>query len=48
MSKQDKEILSYCAKHIDHMWAAVIAGIILGCDFRDSKSMLIELKYYVM
>ena len=32
-----QDILEYCRPHLDQMWAAVIVGIILGCDFRDAK-----------
>ena len=31
------EVLKYCEPHLDQMWAASIAGILLGCDFRDCK-----------
>ena len=34
------EILNYCIPHMDHMWAATVASIILGCDFRDAKAAL--------
>lgn len=34
------EILNYCVPHMDEMWAATIASIILGCDFRDAKAAL--------
>lgn len=35
-----KLIIDYCAPHYGDMWAAVILGIILECDFRDVRSML--------
>lgn len=35
-----KLIIDYCAPHYGDMWAAVILGIILECDFRDVKSRL--------
>lgn len=31
------QILQYCAPHADQMWAATIASMILGCDFREVK-----------
>lgn len=33
-------VLTYCEPHLDKMWAAKIVGILLGCDFRDSKDHL--------
>lgn len=39
-SLQFNEILKYCEPHLDHMWAAYIASIILKCDFRDVKQEL--------
>jgi hypothetical protein len=38
-----EEILKYCMPHLKYMWAAKIVGIILDCDFRDSRQ---ELKKY--
>jgi hypothetical protein len=35
LQKQLEQISKYCAPHTDQMWAAVISGIILECDFRD-------------
>ena len=32
------EILEYCLPHCEFTWAANVIGIVLGCDFRDSKS----------
>jgi hypothetical protein len=32
-----KAVIEYCYKHLDQMWAAKVAGILLGCDFRDAK-----------
>ena len=43
MTRKEKEILEYCKGHTHEMWAAVIVGIILECDFRDSP---IKLKEY--
>jgi hypothetical protein len=39
-TKYEREVLHYCYKHIDHMWAACVAGIILECEFRDAKLIL--------
>ena len=39
-----KQILNYCEPHLDQMWAASIVGIVLDCDFRDSKAKLDEYK----
>lgn len=44
LTKEDKEILQYCYKHIEIMWAAKITSIILKCDFRDSKCEIEKLK----
>jgi len=38
-----EEILKVCMPHLEYMWAAKIVGIILDCDFRDSRQ---ELKKY--
>jgi hypothetical protein len=35
--EHERDILKYCEKNLDYMWAATIAGIILECDFRDAK-----------
>lgn len=32
------EVIRYCLSHIEQMWAAKIIGILLRCDFRDSKN----------
>lgn len=39
------EILLYIKPYLDHMWAATIAGILLDCDFRDSKQTLEKYLY---
>lgn len=44
MSEKEKIVLAYCKKHIEYMWAAVIAGMILNVDFRESKKVLEEMK----
>jgi len=36
--------LNYCEPHLEQMWAARIAGILLGCDFRDTKQKLAEVR----
>lgn len=38
----EKEILKYCQPHMEQMWASVIVGIILECDFRDAGTRLKE------
>lgn len=37
---QNLEILEYCRPHLDQMWAAKIASIILDCDFRETKTVI--------
>lgn len=32
-----KAVLEYCYDNLAKMWAAKVAGILLGCDFRDAK-----------
>lgn len=32
-----KAVLDFCYGHLDKMWAAKVAGFLLGCDFRDAK-----------
>jgi hypothetical protein len=34
---KNKAVIEYCYDHLDKMWAATIVGMILDCDFRDSK-----------
>jgi hypothetical protein len=36
-------VLKYVEPHLDQMWAARVAGILLGGDFRDAKE---HIKYY--
>lgn len=38
--KKHKEVVGYCAQHIDKMWASTIVGILLNCDFRDASEAL--------
>jgi hypothetical protein len=33
-----REVLEYCYDHLDKMWAAKVASILLDCDFRDAKT----------
>lgn len=40
--KHEKEIIDYCKDHTDYMWSASILGILLNCDFRESKDALRE------
>jgi hypothetical protein len=35
-----RNVLNYCEPHTEQMWAAYIIGLILDCDFRDSKQEL--------
>ena len=42
-SIKEREIIKYCSKHIDKMWAASICAIILDCDFRDTPEKLKDL-----
>ena len=37
-----KAVIEYCQGHLDQMWAAKVAGLLLGCDFRDAKDHLEE------
>lgn len=40
LTNKEMEIIEYCKKYIDQMWATTIVGIILNCDFRDAKAKL--------
>ena len=31
-----KEVVNYCNKDMDYMWAATVVGTLLGCDFKDA------------
>lgn len=42
---QKHEVLLYCSKYLDYMWASTIVSILLECDFRDSKEELE--KYFI-
>jgi len=44
IDKRVSEVLAYCQKHIDQMWAATVAGMLLNCDFRDADEMLKNFK----
>jgi len=37
---KSEEILDYCARFHDYMWAAVISGMIWDMDFRDASMRL--------
>ena len=39
------EVLKYCATNIEYAWAAITVGMLLGCDFRDSKWELKKMGY---
>lgn len=39
-----KEVLLYCEPHLHKMWAAKIASILLGCDFKDIEQHLAAFK----
>jgi hypothetical protein len=36
--QQIDDVLRYCYKNIQYMWASSIASILLNCDFRDAKN----------
>ncbi len=40
--EHERLILKYCRPNLDFMWASVVAGIILECDFRDAAWKLKE------
>lgn len=37
---REVKVLNYLEPYLELMWAAEIASILLGCDFRDSKTAL--------
>ena len=40
--EHEHEVLKYCLGHTEYMWSSYIAGIILGCDFREVSDALIK------
>lgn len=44
ISEKEKQILEYCYKYWEKMWAVTIMSIILDCDFRDAPWLYKELK----
>lgn len=42
VQKRTNEVLAYCKPHLNNMWAAQVVGILLGCDFKDSRQYLAE------
>lgn len=34
--KRVTEVVRYCSKDMDYMWAATVTGTLLGCDFKDA------------
>ncbi len=43
---QVHEVLAYCEPHLDQMWAARIASILLNCDFRNTPWIKAKIKEY--
>jgi len=37
-----EKIFQYCAPHVEQMWAAVIVGIIMDVDFKDTMKYKIK------
>jgi len=40
--KKKRQVVEYCLERSQFMWAAYILGILLECDFRDSKQKASE------
>jgi hypothetical protein len=43
LETQNKFVLEYCYEHINFMWASTVAGLIIGCDFKDAKQEIEKL-----
>ena len=41
-NRKMRQILLYCEPYLDQMWAAVVVGILLDCDFKDAKQIVSE------
>ncbi len=40
LEERIKDVLHYCEPHIDQMWASVVVGMLLDCDFREAAHKL--------